>query len=240
METFLDPDPGFIPIGGREHLVYVLGLLAVAAALLAGRGWVREHAAAVRRVLLVVVVAQQLLLYGFYATTAWSWADSLPLHVSRVSSLLVLVYLVTGSRRVMDVLFFFGLWAWTSFAYPQNVQPPHHVLGVSFWVNHVITLLMPFLAVITTGWRPTVRGLWRSYGWFLGYVVLAVVANALTGGNYFYQRDQPVLPMVPQPWYLLLSVLAALALFWVGYAVARLVLRRVDGRARPDRAVATG
>jgi hypothetical integral membrane protein (TIGR02206 family) len=230
VETFLDPHPEFIPVGGRDHLVYVLGLLAVATALIAGRRWVREHVTLVRRVLLGVMIAQQVSLYGFYAATGWIWADSLPLHVSRVSALLVLVYLATGSRRVMDVLFFFGLWAWTSFSYPQNIQPVDNILGVSFWVNHVLTLLMPFFAVITTSWRPTVRALWRAYGWFLVYVVLAVVTNALTAGNYFYQRDKPLLPMVPQPWFLLLSLLAALALFWVGYAVARLVLRRVDPR----------
>ena len=230
METFLDPHPEFIRVGGRDHLVYVLGLLVVGTALIAGRRWVQEHATLVRRVLLGIILVQQVSLYGFYASTGWTWADSLPLHISRISSLLVLVYLATGSRRVMDVLFFFGLWAWTSFSYPQNIQAPNHALGVSFWVNHVVTLLMPFFAVITTSWRPTVRALWRSYGWFLVYVALAVAANALTGGNYFYQRDKPVLPMVPQPWYLLLSLLAALALFWLGYAVARLVLRRLDSR----------
>lgn len=230
METFLDPHPEFIPVGGRDHLIFVLGLLTVATALIAGRHWVREQALLVRRVLLGVMVVQQLTLYGFYATTGWIWADSLPLHISRISAILVLVYLATGSRRVMDVLFFFGLWAWASFSYPQNVQPVTNVLGVSFWVNHVITLLVPFFAVITTSWRPTVRALWRAYGWFLVYVALAVVANALTGGNYFYQRAKPLLPMVPQPWYLMLSLLATLALFWLGYAVARLVLRRLDSR----------
>lgn len=231
METFLDPHPDFIPVGGRDHLIYVLGLLTVAAALIAGRRWVREHVTRVRWVLLGVLLAQQITLYGFYAATGWLWAESLPLHISRVSAILVLVYLATGSRRVMDVLFFFGLWAWASFSYPQNIQPVDNILGVSFWINHVLTLLVPFFAVITTSWRPTVRALWRAYGWFLAYVVVAVVANALTGGNYFYQREQPVLPMVPQPWYLLLSVLASLALFWLGYAVARLILRRIDSRA---------
>lgn len=231
METFLDPHPGWIPIGGRDHLIYVLGLLVVATALLVGRRWVRAHHLLVRRVLLGVIVVQQLTLYGFYAASGWSWADSLPLHISRVSSILVLLYLATGSRRVMDVLFYFGLWAWASFSYPQNIQPVDNILGVSFWTNHVLTLLMPFLAVITTDWRPTVRALWRAYGWFLVYVVLAVVANALTGGNYFYQREQPLLPMVPQPWYLVLSLLATLALFWLGHVVSRLVLRPLDSRA---------
>jgi uncharacterized membrane protein YwaF len=130
----------------------------------------------------------------------------------------------------MDVLFYLGLWAWASFAYPQNIQPVDNILGLSFFVNHVITLLMPVLAAVTTGWWPTRAGLWRAVRWFLAYVVLAVSANALTGGNYFYQREKPVLPWLDQPFYLLASLAATFALFWLGYAVSRLLASRPADR----------
>jgi hypothetical integral membrane protein (TIGR02206 family) len=230
VDAFLDPQPGWIAIGGRDHVLYVAGLVVVATLLLTHRRWVRGHASQVRRVLVVVLVVQQLTLYGFYAATGWDSAESLPLHLSRVSALLSLVYLVTGSRKVMDVLFSFGLWAWASFAYPQNIQPVDNILGWSFFVNHVITLLMPVLAGVTTDWRPSVAGVWRATRWFLVYVVVAVVANALTGGNYFYQREKPLLPGLDQPFYLLLSVAATLTLFWIGYAVSRLVARVTSDR----------
>ncbi|ANS78147.1 YwaF [Serinicoccus hydrothermalis] len=231
MEDFLDPHPPWIAIGGPEHLLYVLALLLVAAVLLAARGWVREHRTGVYRTLAVVVVLQQLTLYGFYATTGWDPAETLPLHISRVSALLGLVYLVTGSRRVMDVLFFFGLWAWASFAYPQNIQPPTNILGLSFFVNHAVTLLMPVLAWVTTDWRPSLPGMRRALLWFGVYLVVAVGANAAFGGNYFYQRERPLLPWLEQPWYLLASVAATVVLFCLGYAVSRL-LARVTDRAR--------
>lgn len=229
VDAFLDPHPPWITIGGPDHLVYAAGLVLLAVLLITGRGWVREHATLVRRVLLVVVVVQQLTLYGFYAATGWLWAESLPLHISRVSALLSLVYLATGHRKVMDVLFYFGLWAWASFSYPQNIQPVTNILGWSFFINHAVTLLMPAFAWITTDWRPSLAGLRRALGWFAVYLVVAVVANALTGGNYFYQREKPLLPFVDQPWYLLLSVAATGILFVLGYAVARVVQRRTDG-----------
>ena len=223
LETFFDRHPGWITVGGPDHLVYATLLVLVATGLVAGRRWVRAHEPGVRRVLVGVVVLQQLTLYGFYAATGWDHAESLPLHISRVSALLSLVYLLTVHRKVMDVLFFFGLWAWASFAYPQNIQPVDNILGWSFFTNHVITLLMPVFASITTDWRPSQEGLRRALGWFAAYVVVAVVANALTGGNYFYQREKPLLPGLDQPWYLLLSVAATAVLFVLGYAVARLV-----------------
>lgn len=223
MAGFLDPDPGWIVIGGPDHLTYAVLFVLLAAGLVLLRDPVRRHALAVRRALAGVVVLQQVTLYGFYLATGWDAAESLPLHISRVSALLGLAYLLTGHRRVMDVLFFFGLWAWASFSYPQQVQPADHVLGWSFFVNHAVTLLLPAFAWVTTDWRPTVSGLRRAFGWFLLYVVVAQTANALTGGNYFYQRERPLLPGVEQPWYLLLSVLATFALFWLGYAVSRLI-----------------
>ena len=234
MEDFLDPHPPWIAIGGAEHLLYVLGLVVVAGTLLLARHRVREHDAAVRAVLALVVVVQQVTLYGFYLVTGWDPAETLPLHISRVSALLGLAYLVTGSRRVMDVLFFFGLWAWASFAYPQNIQPPTNILGWSFFVNHVVTLLLPVLAWVTTDWRPSLRGMRLALGWFAVYLVVAVAANAAFDGNYFYQRERPLLPWLGQPWYLLASVAATVALFWLGYAVSRLVAHRTDRPARVE------
>lgn len=240
MDVFLDPHPEWIPIGGRDHLIYAAGLVALAAALILGRRWVAEHATTIRRVLLVIVVVQQCTLYGFYAATGWDNAESLPLHISRISALLALVYLATGSKRVMEILFFFGLWAWASFSYPQNIQPVTNILGWSFFINHAVTLLMPAFAWITTDWRPTRHGLWRAFGWFLLYLVVAVIANRLTGGNYFYQREQPLLPGLPSWLYLALSVAATFALFWIGYGVSRLVARsgfsgRPTDRSAPAR-----
>lgn len=230
VDTFLDPHPEWIAVGGPDHLTYVAGLLVLAVALIVGRRWVREHATLVRRIVLGVVVVQQCTLYGFYALTGWDWAESMPLHISRISALLALAYLATGSRRVMDVLFYFGLWAWASFSYPQNIQPVNNILGWSFFINHAVTLLMPVFAWVTTDWRPTRRALWQALGWFLLYVVVAVVANQLTGGNYFYQREKPLLPGLPGPVYLAASMAATFALFWLGYAVSRLFLRRELGQ----------
>ena len=79
VDTFLDPHPEWIAVGGPDHLTYVAGLLVLAVALIVGRRWVREHATLVRRIVLGVVVVQQCTLYGFYALTGWDWAESMPL-----------------------------------------------------------------------------------------------------------------------------------------------------------------
>lgn len=233
VERFLDPEPGWIDIGGPDHLMYVTGLAVVAATLIGLRGSVRRHRRLVRRAVLAVAVLQQIGYYVFAISQGWDWAIDLPLHVSRVTALLGVVYLATGSRRVMDLHFYLGLWAWISFSYPQDVEPADTLRGVNFWINHVLTLLMPVLAVITTDWRPRLRALPAAFGVFTAIILAARVANEITGGNYAYQRDQPLLPDVPSPVYLGLTLLAGLALFGLGQGVWRLVLGRRGAGAGP-------
>ena len=55
------------------------------------------------------------------------------------------------------------------------------------------------------------------------YSLLAVGSNALTGGNYFYQREMPVASFLGQPWYYLSSLALGLAFFWITYGVSRLI-----------------
>lgn len=223
MHRFLDPTPGWITIGGPDHLMYLLALALTAYLLVSQRRWVRARTRQVRYWVLTASVLQQATLYGMYAATGWDWGESLPLHISRVSAVLCVVYLATGSRRVMDVLFYFSLWAWFSFSYPQEVWPFWNLFGWTFLVNHVITLLMPVLAWVTTDWRPSRQALWRAFGWMVAYSLVAVTANLLTGGNYFYQRSMPVLGFLGQPWYYLFTLVGGLGVFWLGYGISRLV-----------------
>lgn len=137
-------------------------------------------------------------------------------------AILGLVFLITRRPAWLNVQFFFGLFAYATFVLPSKIYPVTHVIGWSFFVSHTINIALPIFAGIAWGWRPTVRGLWKAYGWFLVYFVAAVVVNRLVGGNYFYLRDRPLLKSLPSPWYELGALAATLAIFWIGYGVSRL------------------
>ncbi|MGW9552476.1 TMEM164-related integral membrane acyltransferase [Citricoccus zhacaiensis] len=222
MASFLDPLAPYIPLFGVDHLLALGTVLAAVALLLAFRRQVRELAPVLRWGLLVLTLAQQVALYSYQALVAgWDWGDSLPLHISRVTTLILMAYLITGRRTVLEVGFYFGLYAYATFIYPQRIQPMDHLMGWSFLVSHAVTILVPVLAGIADGWRPTVRGLWRSYAWFLAYFGVVLGVNALTDGNYFYLKFRPFLQALPDPLYWLAACAATLALMWIGYAVAR-------------------
>lgn len=222
MSSFLDPLAPYIPLFGRDHLLALGTVVAALTLLMAFRRNVRQRAAAVRWALLLLALAQQTALYWYQAVVAgWDWGDSAPLHISRVTTLLLMAYLVTGRRAVLEVGFFFGLYAYATFVYPQRIQPMDHLMGWSFLVSHAVIILVPVFAGIAYGWRPTVRGLWRAYGWFIAYFGVVLAVNALTDGNYFYLRYRPFLRELPEPLYWLAACAATLALMWIGYAVSR-------------------
>ncbi|WP_413542913.1 TIGR02206 family membrane protein [Citricoccus nitrophenolicus] len=222
MSPFLDPLAPYIPLFGTDHLLALGAVLAALALMLVFRRQVRDHASVLRWAFLMLALAQQVALYWYQVAVAgWDWGDSTPLHISRVTTLILMAYLITGRRAVLEVGFYFGLYAYATFLYPQRIQPLDHLMGWSFLVSHAVTILVPVFAGISYGWRPTLRGLRRAYGWFVVYFVVVLAVNAMTGGNYFYLKYRPFLRDLPDPLYWLAACAATLALMWVGYAVSR-------------------
>ncbi len=190
---FVSPDAPFVKVFSLPHIIYLIASLSCLALFIHKRAWVKMHENAVRITFLLVLGFQQIfLLYGWYAFFTPNFlSEGLPLHLSRVSSLLTIIYLFKKSDVVIDVISYFSIFALISFFYPLNVYNFSHASGVSYMINHLITVLIPPFASICTGWFPT----WRSYKHavigFSIFLPLAIVANIFTGGNYFYQTDRP-------------------------------------------------
>ena len=147
-------------------------------------------------------------MYGWYAfATGFDLADSLPFHISRTTSLLTIVFLLTRKMHFMDVVCYFSIFALVSLIYPLHVY-------------HLITIIVPIFAIIVYNWRPT----WRSYRnaviGFSIYFPLALITNIFTDtGNYFYQTDRPFLHDMHSSVFAVLSFFVTLT----GFAIIPLV-----------------
>lgn len=226
MQHFFRHDVEPLVIGGADHRTYLAFYLTLLVLLLSARDLVRRRQELVRGVLVLVSLAQQVVMYGHHLARGDRWADALPLHICRVCTLLGLVWLLTGQDGVMQLVFYLGLFAYGSLAYPYGIEPRDHVMGWSFVVNHSLTLLLPVYAAVVAGWRPTLRGLGGSYLAFLGFLAVAERTNRRTGGNYFYLQDRPVLRTLSHRRYLAVTAAGTVVLFGAGYAVSRLVSGR--------------
>ncbi|MGO1884102.1 MAG: TMEM164 family acyltransferase, partial [Citricoccus sp.] len=96
MSPFLDPLAPYIPLFGADHLLGLGAVLAALALIVVFRRQVRDHAGVLRWGFLTLALAQQVALYWYQAAVAgWDWGDSAPLHISRVTTLILMAYLIT-------------------------------------------------------------------------------------------------------------------------------------------------
>ncbi len=159
-------------------------------------------------------IGQQVLLYSSYLYLFdFSLGESLPFHLSRISSILGIIYLLPKNKRVYTILCYLSLFALLSFAYPSRVYGVFHPIGISFVVNHVITLLLPFFGMIAYQHRLESKDRLRVFGYLIGYTAFCLVLNPLVDGNYFYLKHRPIFTNLLLPWYVLGMLVFSFVLF---------------------------
>ncbi|HCT62789.1 MAG TPA: TIGR02206 family membrane protein [Erysipelotrichaceae bacterium] len=218
MELFYAREASYIKLLGWEHFFYMSLILFLVFVLLTQRRRLYLYQDALTRIILGFSIFQQVLLYAWYFfETGFDLAEALPLHLCRISSVLGIVYLITKKSLLMDVVFYYGLYAYASFAYPQAIYAPYHLLGISYLLNHTITLILPIVAYYAFNWRPKIEGLVISILSFLIYFVIAYFVNIATGGNYFYLTDRPFFHALPAWQFNTLAVVVSILGFCLAY-----------------------
>lgn len=92
-------DYEYIDILGVDHFLYLITLLLLAWLLCTQQNWIRKHRQLVTRVIITVSIAQQILLYSSYLfIEGFTLGESLPLHISRLNTLLGTTYLIRKKR----------------------------------------------------------------------------------------------------------------------------------------------
>ena len=209
----------YVPIRilGLNHLLYVAILGCFALLLLMNPKSVRANRRRITPTVLVINLLQQCLLYGYFIYfDSFTVAESLPLHLSRITSILAIIFLITKKRQLFSVIAYFSLFAWLSFLVPTDIQPITHPLGVSFLTNHVITLLLPFYMIIAYQIELKTSDKYIAYAWLSLYVISVYYLNPILGGNYFYLVNKPILKNLSDPVYLVGVYIVSFLLFSIG------------------------
>jgi len=229
VNIFWDEEVAFIPLFGEHHLIYMVLMLILLTLLMTQCKFIKQHADKISYWILAFSIGQQILLYSWYIfETGFDVAESLPLHISRISSILGIIYLITKNQKVLNLLFYFGLYAYGTFFYPQRVYPVYHVIGVSFFINHAITILLPIFVAIAYDWRPKLSGAFNAYLWFLFYFWFVYFLNPLLNGNYFYLKYRPFFDHLPDYLYIPLVLSFTLIIFLTGYYLSLLIEKVVS------------
>lgn len=208
----------FIKPFGPNHLLYIGIVIMVGFLLFTNIPFVRKHRDQISMMVLIISIIQQCILYGYYLLFfKFDLSESLPLHISRINSIIGILYLATQNKLVIRVLSFTGAFALLSFLYPSRVQSITHPLGVSFLVNHIITLLLPFFAMVVYDFRIQKADKQLPFILMMVYMMIVYVINPIVNGNYFYLVKRPFafLNGMADSLYLILCAVVTFVLFSV-------------------------
>lgn len=204
----------FIKPFSVDHWMYIFLLLGIVILFIKTRVRLQKHEKYATSAIFFVCIVQQILLYSYLSvSTGFDLGEILPLHISRVTTILCMIYLIIKNRTVFFTLSYFGVFAWLAFLYPSRIDPITHPLGVSFFVNHVITLLMPYFAMAVHHKRIRPGDKIKAFRFFLLYLFVAIVANIVFDGNYFYLKYHPIFPTLSNLIYIPLAILVTFLLF---------------------------
>lgn len=193
LEHYYSYTAPYVKMYSLEHILYLLGCVLAVYLFIRFRGPIAKHRDIVGKMMLGIILFQQIfLMYGWYALVLDDFVrEGLPLEMCRISTLLTILFLLTKDKRFMDVIFYFSIYALCSLVYPKNIYHLLHVNGLSYMINHLMTILTPIFGVIAYGWKPTWKSFRRAAIAFTVYLPVVVLVNHLTGGNYFYLVDRP-------------------------------------------------
>ena len=231
-ESFYNVDAPYVKIYSLEHILYLLACFLIVFLFVKNRQRIRQKRDAVCKVFLGILLFQQVfLLYGWYALVSGVfWSEGLPLQLCRISSLLTIWFLIKKDNRIMDVIFYFSIYALISLFYPLSVYHFGHISGISYMINHLMTVLIPIFGAIAYGWKPGWKAFSRAAVAFTVYLPCAMLANSLTGGNYFYLTQRPFLNGLPAWIYNSLAYIVTIAGFaaatWLVHIIVCLWKRR--------------
>ena len=153
----------------------------------------------------------------------------LPVHLCRLSNLLIPLVMIKRHFLTFEILFFWGLSGTLQGAITPDISAGFpHFHYFRFWVGHQGTILALIYAVVVFKMRPTPYSIWKSFIALNIFLILAVIVNLILDANYFWICGKPITPtgehvpsildfMGPWPWYILSAEFVALFHFILAY-----------------------
>ena len=190
----MSPVPFFQPYGLAHLTVIMLTvalpfLLALTIRRTKSRFLERSIAFAISALLLINYLAYLIVARHFGVS---AWQKVLPMQLCDWAMFVIVVALWTGSRRWLEVAYFWGIGGTL-----QAIITPNLAFGfpdlrfISFFVAHCGIIIGIVFLMLIYGFRPRAIGILRTFIWTEVYFVVAFTTDLLTGENYGFLLHKP-------------------------------------------------
>jgi hypothetical integral membrane protein (TIGR02206 family) len=209
------------------HLLALLSVLAISLAIVwyGQRKPTEKERVWLRNGLAIFSLANQIVwqLWQWWAGV-WDVAYALPLHLCTLSGFLCAWMLFKRSQRLYAFLYFWCLAGSGNGLFTPDLLIygfPHFRFWIFFTAHGAVVLAVVYMTAVE-GMRPT----WRTLGQAIVvtnlYLLVALTANYVTGGNYMYISRPPEFAsfidlLGPWPWYIVWLEVLGIAMFVLVY-----------------------
>ncbi|HYJ05146.1 MAG TPA: TIGR02206 family membrane protein [Chthoniobacterales bacterium] len=212
---------------GLAHLVVILLTIAlpfVMATAVRKSRWPRSERTIGK--VIAILLGLNYLGYALYlrSTQEMTWQTELPFQLCDWAMIAIVVALLTGRERWLEVAYFWGLGGTLQAIITPDLRHAFpDVRFFSFFIGHSGIVVGILFLMIVRGYRPHFSSIWRTFAWSEVYFVVTIVVDLITGVNYGYLLHKPqeasLLSFLSDNWpiYLLQMHLLALAFFCALY-----------------------
>ena len=190
----MDASPAFRPFG-LAHLVVILLTITlpfVLAACVRKSRWPRSERLIGR--LLAMTLAVNYLGYEIYLglTVGLSWEKALPFQLCDWAMVAIIVALLTGRERWLEVAYFWGIGGTAQAILTPDLKYAFpDIRFLSFFIAHSGIVVAIAFVMVLRGFRPHFSSVWRTFAWSELYFVVTIIVDLLTGVNYGYLLHKP-------------------------------------------------
>jgi hypothetical integral membrane protein (TIGR02206 family) len=190
----MDAAHAFRPFG-LAHLVVIALTISVPfilAAFVRKARWPRSERIIAR--LLAVFLLVNYLGYEIYlaATVGLQWQKALPFQLCDWAMVAIIVALLTGRERWLEVAYFWGIGGTAQAILTPDLKYAFpDIRFLSFFIAHSGVVVAIAFVMIMRKFRPHWRSIGRTFAWSELYFVLTIAVDLLTGQNYGYLLHKP-------------------------------------------------
>jgi hypothetical integral membrane protein (TIGR02206 family) len=212
---------------GLAHLVVILLTIAlpfVMAAFVRRSRWPKGERTVGK--LIAILLGLNYLGYALYlrSTQDITWQNELPFQLCDWAMIAIVVALLTGRERWLEVAYFWGVGGTLQAILTPDLRHAFpDVRFFSFFIGHSGIVVGIVFLMVMRGYRPHLSSIWRTFAWSEVYFVVTIIVDLITGVNYGYLLHKPqeasLLDILSDNWpiYLLQMHLLALAFFFALY-----------------------
>lgn len=190
----MSPAPAFHPYG-PAHLVVIFLTVGVPFVL----ALIVHRAKSPRLELSIRIVIAVLLLINYVAYLFVArnfgvdhWYRLLPLQLCDWAMIVIIVALLSGNRRWLEIAYFWGIGGTLQAIITPNLRFGFPDLRfISFFVAHCGIIIGIVFMMLIYGFRPRAIGILRTFVWTEVYFVIVFTIDLLTGENYGFLLHKP-------------------------------------------------